>query len=108
MTTLASWLAIANFIIVILGLLGGAIAFRSAMSKAKDDVQERVTGILSEENEALRNRVNRLEAENRRLGRVIQIIVSSLKKQHNIQIDIDEDAVTLRSGGSVSRVSTEP
>ena len=108
MTTFSGWLAIANSLIVICIALGGALAFRSALSKAKDDVQERVTAMLLEEKKAWQERANRLETENKRLARVLHLIVSGLKKQHNIEIDIDEDAVNLRVGGNVSRMSIEP
>lgn len=106
--TLAEWLAIANFLIVILGLGGGVLTFRSALAKSEAAVQERVRAALTDENELLRNRVQRLETENKRQARLMALIVTTLKKLHNIDLDIEEDVITLRSpGGAVSRVSTD-
>ncbi len=108
MTTLAGWLTIINLIVLIGGAIGGIWAFRSALSKAESGVQTRVREALSAENELLRGRVQRLEAENKQQGRILQLIITSLKKLHHIEIDIDENVITLRSpNGNVSRVNAD-
>lgn len=108
MPSIEVWLTIANLILLIFGSLGGILAFRSALAKAESDVQERVRDALSAENELLQSRVNRLEKEDRRKGKIIQLIISTLKKTHAIDLDIDEEMVILRtpSGTHVVRIDT--
>lgn len=103
----AGILTLANLIILVGGGIGGFITLRSSLAKTKDEIKERVLNDLGKENEVLRNRVQRLEAENRRQAKLMKLIVTSLKKMHDIDLDIDEDVITLRSGNNVSRVSTD-
>lgn len=101
-------LTLANLIILVGGGIGGFLSLRSSLAKSKDEIKERVLNDLSKENEILRNRVQRLEAENKRQAKLIQLLVTTLKKTHGIELDIEEDVVTLRSpNGNVSRVSTD-
>lgn len=108
MTTLTGWLTIANLIILVLGGLGGTFVFRSALARAENDVQERVRDALSAENELLQGRVNRLERDNKRLNRLIELIISTLSKKHRIDIEIDGDIVTVRtqSGTHTARIDS--
>lgn len=106
--TLAEWLAVANLLIIGGGVLGGWIVLRGAIAKSESEVQTRVREALSAENELLRGRIQRLETENKQQGRVMQLIITTLKRTHGIDLDIDEDIITLRSpNGNVSRVSVD-
>lgn len=108
MTDLPSILALANFLILAAGIIGGWFVLRSSIAKSETDVQTRVRAALHDENELLRNRVQRLETENKRLSKLMQLIVTTLKKLHGIELDIEDDVITLRSAnGNVSRVSTD-
>ena len=97
MTTLTGWLTIANLLILVIGSIAGTIVFRSALAKAESDVQERVRNALSAENDLLQSRVNRLEKDNKRLNKLIDLIISTLAKKHRIDIEIDGDIVTVRT-----------
>lgn len=104
----ANILTIANLLLVIGGIIGGYIVLRSAIAKAESDVQDRVRDALSTENALLRTRIDRLEHENRRLSRLMQLLMDTLKKTQHIEVDIDENMITLRTqGGSVSRITYE-
>ena len=106
--TLAEWLAVGNFLIILLGVLGGWIVLRSAIAKSESEVQSRVREALHDENELLRGRIQRLETENKRLSKIMQLLVATLKQLYGIQLDIEEDVITLRNAnGGVSRVSTD-
>lgn len=104
----AGILTFANLLILVVGGLAGFVALRSSLAKSENKIKERIMSDLDKENEVLRNRVLRLEAENRRLGKLMQLIIVTLKRLHRIELDIDEDIITLRGpGGSVSRVSAD-
>lgn len=105
--TIGIWLAIANFIVVIAGFVGGVLALRSAKGQTESTIQERVREALTTENELLQNQINRLKQDNRRLTRIIQLIVSTLKKSHGIDLEIDEDALTLRDQGGQRSLRVE-
>lgn len=96
MTTFTGWLTIINLFIVIAGPLGGIFIFRSSLAKAKDDVQERVREGLEAENKLQQNQIDRLEKSLRRMERILQLIATTLKRTHNIELTIDEDIVILR------------
>lgn len=105
---LPSILILANLAVIIGGIIATRIVLRSSIAKAETEVQTRVREALSAENELLRGRVQRLEAENKQQAKVMQLIVTTLKKLHNLELDIDEGTITLRSAnGNVSRVSTD-
>lgn len=106
--SLASLLAVANLVLVLASIFGGWIAMRSALSKAESDVQTRVREDLQAENTLLRNRVERVERKNRQLDQLMQLIVDALKKTQNIDLEIDENVILLRSssGMHVSRIDT--
>jgi hypothetical protein len=107
MTTLTGWLAIANLIILVFGSIGGMLAFRSALAKAENDVQSRVRDALSAENELLQSRVNRLEKDNRRLNKLLQLIAQTLKKTHGIELEADDGMVILRDSTGQHTVRVE-
>lgn len=107
MTDLASLLTIANLIVLVGGIIGGWIVIRSAIQRAENDVQTRVRQALHDENELLQARVKRVEQENRRLDKLMQLIVVTLKKTQNIDLEIDDDVVILKAKGvtHVSRIT---
>lgn len=97
MTTIAGWLTIINLLVLIGGSIAGFFTVRSAISKANSDTQERVRNALHDENELLQARVQRVEKENRRLDRLMQLLVVMLKKTYDIDLEIDEDVLIFRS-----------
>lgn len=108
MIDFTGWLTIINLIVLISGSIGGTLVFRSSLRKAENDVQERVREALSAENELLQSRINRVEKENRRLNKLIQLIVTVLKKTLNAELEVDGDIVYLRTpqGTHTARIDT--
>lgn len=96
MTTLTGWLTIVNLFIMIAGPLGGIFIFRTSLAKAKDDVQERVREALEAENQLLQKQLDRQAATLKRMEKILQLIATTLKRTHNIELSIDEDIVILR------------
>lgn len=96
MTTLTGWLTIVNLFIMIAGPLGGIFIFRTSLAKAKDDVQERVRKALEAENQLLQKQLDRQAATLKRMEKILQLIATTLKRTHNIELSIDEDIVILR------------
>lgn len=109
MTTLTGILTIVNLVIAIGIVIGGYIAIRSGMSRAGQEIQDRVRQALHDENELLQSRLKRLEADNKRLSSQLRLVIDMLKKIHSIDMDINDDMVILRDhkGTHVSRVSTD-
>lgn len=99
MTDLTGWLAIFNLIILLGGGIVGYFTVRSAITKANQDTQDRVREALSAENELLAKKVERVERENRRLDKLMQLIVVTLRKTQNIELEIDDDLIILRAKG---------
>jgi len=108
MTIWANLLTIAQFILLVGGIIGGYIVLRSALAKSKDEIQERVTDALQAENKLLQSRVDRLDKENKRLWKLVALIEETLKKLYGIELDIDGETITYRgkNGTHVSRIST--
>lgn len=108
MIDLTGTLVIINLAIVVGGIIATRIVLRSSLAKSENEIKERIVADLGKENELLRSRVQRLEAENRRMSKLMQLIITTLKKLHGIDMDIEDDVITLRSAnGNVSRVSTD-
>lgn len=105
-TTPTEWLAIVNFVLLIATMVGGTLVFRSSMASAERDVQKRVSDALEVENEVLQKRFERVEKDNRKLEKLMQLIIITLKKMHGIELEIDDDVITLRSaaGTHIARV----
>ncbi len=104
-----SWpgiIALVEPILLLFLAIGGYIGLKSGLAKAATEVQERVRAALHDENELLRNQVKRLENENKRLDGLMLLIVTALKKTRGIELEVDDDIVTLRdaSGTHVSRL----
>jgi hypothetical protein len=108
MITLTNLLTLVNLLCLVGGLIGGYIVLRSSITKTKDEVQDRVRDALIAENALLNKRLDRMDIESKKQARVLALIITTMKKLYGIEIDIDEDAITLKStNGNVSRVSTE-
>jgi hypothetical protein len=107
MVNWAQILTIANFILLICGVLGGYIALRSAVANAEVGVQTRVREALSAENELLRNQIKRVEGEYKQLKSLMNLLIDTLKKQRNLDIEIEDDSITIRDGATI-RVSRLP
>ncbi len=52
--------------------------------------------MYQDESELLQARVTRLEAENKQLKNMMLFIIDTLKKIKNIDLDIDDNIITLR------------
>lgn len=103
METLTGWLTIINLFIMIAGPLGGIFIFRSSLAKAKDDVQERVREALEAENKVLQSQLDRQEKIIRRMEKILNLIASTLKRTHNVELTVDDDIVILRDIKSGNR-----
>lgn len=105
---LPSILILANLAIIIGGIFATRIVVKSSLAKSETEIKERIVNDLSKENEALRNRLQRIETENKQQARTLQSIITALKKLYNLDLNIDDDAITFRSSnGNVSRVPTD-
>ena|SRR5215469_16872295 len=102
MPDLAGWLALVNLFVIVFGSLGSIFAFRSGKANAERAAQQSIREMIREENELLQARVKRLETSNQRMNKMLQLIVSTLKKTHGIELKIDEDILSVRdaSGGT--------
>lgn len=108
MTDLSAILAIVNLVVIIAGIIAGRVVLKTTIAKSENEIKERVMNDLSKENEVLRNRLQRVETENKQQDRIMRLIISTLKKLYDIELDVDEDTITLRSAnGHVSRVSMD-
>lgn len=100
MISLTELLTIANLVLIVAVIIGGYLSVKSAITKANQDTQDRVRAALSVENELLAKKVERVERENRRLDKLMQLIVVTLKKTQNIDLEIDDDVIILRTKGT--------
>lgn len=100
--------AFGDFIVVVGGIIAGILVIRSSITKAEIAIKERILNDLGKENDLLRNRVERVEKDNKRLENLIQTLMAMLKKIYHIEIEIDGDVVYMRSpnGTHSSRIPT--
>ena len=105
MTTFTSWLTIINLCMIVVVPFAGYLAFRSSLSKAKDEIQERVQRALETENKLLHDQLDRQDKSMKRMDKILQLIATTLKRTHNIELSIDEDIVILRDIKSGSQHS---
>lgn len=94
--TVTEILSLLSFLIVVIGLIGGYFSLTTVLAKSKTEIGDRIRDDLSEENNLLRSRVQRVEEENKRLHRVMGLVIQTLKKTQRIDLEIDGDVVTLR------------
>lgn len=99
-------LAILSFALALASPFGIALALRGSKVQEDQKRDERVRGMYQEENNLLLARVKRLEIENKNLNNAIVLVIDILKKNKNIDLQIDEHTVTLRDGNGtlVSRL----
>lgn len=101
-------LAIGQFVVLVASIFGGYFSLRSAQARSEVDIQTRVREALHDENEVLQSRVKRLETENKRLSNLMLLIIAALRKTRGIELEVDEDMITLRdpaNGTHISRLS---
>jgi hypothetical protein len=96
-------LVVANFIFLLLTIVGGYLVLRSTVARAEAAVQVRVRDALTVENELLQSRVKRIEGENRQQKALMRLLVVTMKKQLGLDIELDEDTVIIRDG-KVTRI----
>ncbi len=109
-----SWieiLTLLNVVIVIAIAIGGYIGIRSGMSKAATDIQKQVKEDLETENNLLRERIKRceednklLKADNRKLKRTMGFIISTLKKTHSLELEVNDDVIMVRDKNGTKSV----
>lgn len=90
-----------NFIVVVGGIIAGRWVIKSSLAKSEGEIKDRVLNDLGKENEFLRNKVDRVEKDNRRLENLFQLLISTLKKTHRIDIEIDGDIIVLRTQNGI-------
>lgn len=103
-------LTIANLIILVTTIIGGYFALKTTIARAENDVQSRIRQALHDENELLQSQVERQERDMRRLRAIFDLLITTLKKTHGIDIEIDGDVITFRSnnGVQVSKIDNDP
>jgi len=89
-------LTVVNFLIAISIIAGSYIGIRSGMSKAAATIQRQLREDLEAENKLLRERIKRCEADNKRLNRTMGFIISTLKKTHSIELEVNDDMIIVR------------
>lgn len=101
--TLTEILVVANFVFLLLTIVGGYMVLRSAVAKAEATVQIRVRDALTIENDLLQSRMKRIEGEYRQHKALMRLLIDTLKKQLGLDIELDNDTVIIRDG-KVSRI----
>jgi hypothetical protein len=101
-------ITVINFLLVAGMAIGFYIAIRSSISKTSSEIQQRVRDGLHDENELLRARLTRCEEEHALLKEMVILLVTTLKKTKGIELDINENILTLRdkAGTQVIRKSS--
>jgi len=91
-------LVIANFVFLLLTIIGGYMVVRSTVAKGEATVQIRVREALSAENDLLQARVKRVEGDFRQFKALMNLLIVTMKKQLGIDIELDDDTVIIRDG----------
>ena len=91
-------LVVANFVFLLLSIIGGYMVVRSTVAKAEATVQLRVREALAVENTLLQSRILRIEADGRLQRALMHLLIDTLKKQLGLDVEIDEDTVIIRNG----------
>ena len=91
-------LTILSFLLALGSPIGIFLALRGSKAKEEQTIAERVRDMYRDENDLLQARVKRLEIENRNLNNALILVIDILKKNKNIELQIDEHTVTLRDG----------
>jgi hypothetical protein len=91
-------LVIANFVFLLLSIIGGYMVVRSTIAKGEAMVQIRVREALTAENDLLQARVKRVEGDFRQCKALMSLLIVTMKKQLGIDIELDDDTVIIRDG----------
>ncbi len=94
---ITSALSIASMLLTIGSLVGGFIAYKSAVNRTVSEIQEHVINALQQEISVLNDKIAALERENNRLDQIILTMCEALKKRGMI-ISIDGNLVTISDG----------
>jgi hypothetical protein len=103
MQDIYSTLSILNTILTIAGILGGYWAFRNSIHRSASEIQEHVINAMEQEISVLRDRLEDLEIENKRLEQVIYTLCEALKKRGLI-VTIEGSMVTVSDGHETQSV----
>jgi hypothetical protein len=103
MQDIYSTLSILNTVLTIAGILGGYWAFRNGIHRSASEIQEHVINAMEQEISVLRDRLEDLEIENKRLEQVIYTLCEALKKRGLI-VTIEGSMVTVSDGHETQSV----
>ncbi len=94
-STIYNIISIISLVLVIAGLLGGFWGFKHGAARSAQEVQERVINALQAELETLRERLDDVTRENKRLGQIINTICAALRIR-GLDVAIERDTVSIR------------
>jgi hypothetical protein len=103
MQVISNSLSIINFILIIAGLVGGYWAFKTGISHTASEIQEHVINAMDQEIAILRDRLEDLETENKRLEQVLYTLCEALKKR-GLVVTIEGSMVTVSDGHETQSV----
>src|SRR5690242_21081685 len=103
MESIYSTLSIINAILTIAGLVGGYWAFKAGINRSASEIQEHVINAMEQEISVLRDRLEDLATENKRLEQVIYTLCEALKKRGLVVI-IEGSMVTVSDGHETQSV----
>jgi hypothetical protein len=83
-----------NFVLILTGIVGGMIAYRSGVERSANEVQERVISALNVEMSSMRAKIDDLKADNMRLSLIIDTICVALRRR-GLAVSIDGDIVSI-------------
>ena len=83
-----------NFVLILIGIIGGIIAYRNGLERSANEVQQRVISALDVDLNNLRAKIDDLRAENTRLSLVIDTICAALRRR-GLAVAIDSAIVSI-------------
>jgi len=98
--------SIVNLALIIAGGAGVYFILRSSLLRTSTEVQDRIRDGLKEENELLKQRLTRVEEDNRKLNRTVDTIIAFFS-QRNIFITVTETSVQFKENGTTSVAPTK-
>lgn len=103
MQDIYSTLSILNIILTFAGIIGGYWAFKNGIHRTASEVQEHVINAMEQEIAVLRDRLEDLEMENKRLEQVLYTLCEALKKR-GLVVTIEGSMVTVSDGHETQSV----
>jgi cell division protein FtsB len=89
-----------NIVLTLATIVAGLLAYRSSITRAANEVQERVIAALETEITTMRDKLDDMKAENTRLRVTIETICAALRSR-GMAVTIDGDMVSIKdSSGS--------